>query len=61
MLTEMAMLMEVEGPSPGKRFFLEQTELTIGRDESCDLVIPERQVSRQHARIRHESGRHILE
>ncbi|MGD8597738.1 MAG: FHA domain-containing protein [Anaerolineae bacterium] len=61
MLTEMAMLMEVEGPSPGKRFFLEQTELTIGRDESCDLVIPERQVSRQHARIRHEGGRHILE
>ncbi|MGD8489142.1 MAG: FHA domain-containing protein [Anaerolineae bacterium] len=61
MLTEMAMLMEVEGPSPGKRFFLEQAELTIGRDESCDLVIPERQVSRQHARIRHEGGRHILE
>jgi hypothetical protein len=61
MLTEMAMLMEVEGPSPGKRFFLEQAELTIGRDETCDLVIPERQVSRQHARIRHEGGRHILE
>jgi hypothetical protein len=61
MLTEMAMLMEVEGPSPGKRFFLEQAELTIGRDEACDMVIPERQVSRQHARIRHEGGRHILE
>jgi predicted component of type VI protein secretion system len=25
--------------------------LLIGRDENCDIVIPERQVSRQHARI----------
>lgn len=26
-------------------------ELLIGRDENCDIVIPERQVSRHHARI----------
>jgi len=60
-LTETAMLMEVDGPNAGKRIFLEQADLIIGRDETCDLVIAERQVSRQHARIRHEGGRHLLE
>lgn len=60
-MTETAMLMEVDGPNAGKRIFLEQADLIIGRDETCDLVIAERQVSRQHARIRHEGGRHLLE
>jgi hypothetical protein len=60
-LTETAMLMEVDGPNAGKRIFLEQADLIIGRDETCDLVVAERQVSRQHARIRHEGGRHLLE
>jgi hypothetical protein len=55
------MLMEVDGPNAGKRIFLEQADLIIGRDETCDLVVAERQVSRQHARIRHEGGRHLLE
>ncbi len=26
-------------------------DLTIGRDVECDIVIPDRQVSRRHARI----------
>lgn len=60
-MTETAMLMEVDGPNAGKRIFLEQADLIIGRDETCDLVVAERQVSRQHARIRHEGGRHLLE
>lgn len=25
--------------------------MTLGRDESCDIVVPDRQVSRQHARV----------
>ena len=60
MLTETAMLMEVEGPNRGKRYFIEQADVVIGRDETCDLVVPERQVSRQHARIRQEAGRLVL-
>lgn len=37
-------------------------ELLIGRDENCDIVIPERQVSRHHARItRTPQGSSILE
>jgi len=58
---ETAMLLMVEGPSPGKRAFIDQPEVFIGRDEECEVVIPERQVSRQHARIRQERGKYILE
>jgi hypothetical protein len=58
---EVAMLLMVEGPEPGKRVFVDQPELIIGRDNRCSLVIPDRQVSRQHARIRLDADKHILE
>lgn len=51
MFAETAMLLMVEGPSPGKRIYLEKPTILIGRDEQCDVVISERQVSRYHARI----------
>jgi DNA-binding winged helix-turn-helix (wHTH) protein len=59
-LSETALLLVVEGPLPGKRIFLEKLEVLIGRDEECDLVIPERQVSRYHARISLEGDGYIL-
>lgn len=31
--------------------WLIRSELTLGRDASCDVVIPDRQVSRRHARL----------
>ncbi len=61
MFAETAMLLVVEGPSPGKRIFMEKPELLIGRDAECDLVIPDRQVSRQHARISLQGDGYILE
>ena len=60
MFAETAMLLMVEGSSPGKRVFLEKPELLIGRDERCDLVIPDRRVSRHHARISLEGDGYIL-
>lgn len=57
----MAMLLVLEGLRPGKRILVDQPELTIGRDESCDVVIPERQVSRRHARIRQTENGFLLE
>lgn len=36
-------------------------ELLIGRDETCDIVIPERQVSRHHARIARTTQGTLLE
>jgi predicted component of type VI protein secretion system len=61
MPTEMPMLMVMEGRKPGQRIFVEGAEFIIGRDEGCDLSIPDRQVSRRHARIRLEGDQYLLE
>jgi hypothetical protein len=60
-VAETAILLMVEGPAPGKRFFIDQPVLLFGRDEKCDVVIAERQVSRHHACIRLEDERYVLE
>jgi hypothetical protein len=60
-VAEMPMLLVLEGPGAGQRIVIEQQPLIIGREETCDLVIPDRQVSRQHARIRLEADRYVLE
>jgi predicted component of type VI protein secretion system len=60
LLAETAMLLMVDGPSSGKRFFIEKAELVIGRDEQCDVVVPERQVSRRHASISLQDDGYIL-
>ena len=60
MIAETAMLLMVDGPSSGTRFFIEKTELVIGRDDRCDVVIPDRQVSRQHASITLRDDGYIL-
>lgn len=38
------------GPLNGQRWMIKD-DMLIGRDESCDIIIPDRQVSRQHARL----------
>jgi hypothetical protein len=55
------MLLVLEGPGAGQRIVIEQQPLIIGREETCDVVIPDRQVSRQHARIRLEADQYVLE
>lgn len=60
MIAETAMLLMVDGPSSGTRFFIEKAELVIGRDDRCDVVIPDRQVSRQHASITLRDDGYIL-
>jgi hypothetical protein len=45
------MLVAQGGPLSGKRWTL-RALLTIGRDPNCDIVIPDRQVSRHHASVR---------
>ncbi len=38
------------GPLNGERWLIDDT-VTIGRDETCGVVVPDRQVSRFHARL----------
>jgi hypothetical protein len=48
---DMPMLIVYEGELEGQRWILDQDSMTIGRGTDCEIVLPERQVSRQHARI----------
>lgn len=47
------------GPLNGQRWVIDN-EITIGRDDACDLVIPDRQVSRYHARIQTQKDHIVL-
>ena len=47
---EVPMLMAEAGPLNGQRWPI-RGSLIIGRDSDCEIVIPDRQISRRHARI----------
>jgi pSer/pThr/pTyr-binding forkhead associated (FHA) protein len=49
-LDEAPLLIGQTGPLKGERWTLNKT-LTIGRELTCEVVIPDRQVSRFHARL----------
>ncbi len=55
-----AELVIVQGTNQGKRLSLGKQEVRIGRDASCDLVIPDPQVSRIHAVIRERGGSFLV-
>jgi hypothetical protein len=57
---ESPMLVAQEGPLNDQRWPLERT-VVLGRDSTCDIVIPDRQVSRYHARITPTKEGMILE
>jgi hypothetical protein len=49
---ETAMLVLQRGSEAGRRWPLDRTrQITIGRADECDIVLPDRQVSRYHSRI----------
>ncbi|PKN86993.1 MAG: hypothetical protein CVU46_05885 [Chloroflexi bacterium HGW-Chloroflexi-8] len=49
-LAEFPVLIAQSGPLDGQRWAIEK-DIHIGRDQDCSIVIPDRQVSRFHARI----------
>ncbi|HEX7542356.1 MAG TPA: FHA domain-containing protein, partial [Anaerolineales bacterium] len=49
-LDEAPLLIGQTGPLKGERWVLNKV-LTIGREATCEVVIPDRQVSRFHARL----------
>ncbi|HXF85803.1 MAG TPA: FHA domain-containing protein [Anaerolineales bacterium] len=54
------LLVAQEGPLKGQRWQLSQT-IVLGREASCDVVIPDRQISRFHARLTPTAEGVILE
>ncbi len=55
------MLIAQAGPAAGHHWPLKQASLTIGREPTCDIVIPDRQVSRVHARLLRDDDGYTLE
>lgn len=53
-------LIAYEGDLEGERWTLQQEQTVIGRSSDCDVVLPGRQVSRQHAVIERDDGTYQL-
>src|SRR5579859_5022596 len=49
---EQPVLIIHEGERAGQRCTMQSELLVIGRGTECDIVLPERQVSRQHIKIK---------
>jgi len=59
--TGIPMLVVLEGEAAGQRWPLREDQVLIGRGLDCDIILPERQISRHHARIeRTADGRYLL-
>ncbi len=41
----------LKGPEPGRSFGLDRPETILGKDPSCDIVLPDKTISKRHARI----------
>lgn len=50
--TEYPAIVVLDGEMASHNWILENDEMVLGRDDSCDMVIPMRQVSRQHVVFR---------
>lgn len=59
-MNEKPVLVIREGQLSGQRWTIENEEFLIGRGHDCQIVLPERQVSRHHVRIKQENNRYIL-
>lgn len=53
--SEVPVLIAQSGPLKSERWGLKHS-LLIGRDKDCDIVIPDRQISRHHAKLRMEAN-----
>ncbi len=49
-----ACLVQIYGPTLGKRFVLDREEITIGRGEGCEIVLELDNVSRRHCSVMHK-------
>lgn len=58
---EHPVLTVLEGPLANHHWTLNKEEIIIGRDEDCDVVLNERQVSRKHVRITRRAEHYYIE
>ncbi len=58
---ENAILILQQGNAPSRKWTLEREEYVIGRLPECDIVLPDRLVSRHHARVFQKDGTFWIE
>ncbi len=58
---EFPVIVWLDGSLSNPHWLLDRAEMVIGREESCDIVIPVRQISRQHLRVIMEGGSAVVE
>ena len=57
---EMPLLVVYEGELEGQRWIIDRDRVIIGRGSDCDIIVPERRVSRQHAQIERDADGYLL-
>lgn len=60
-INDVAVLIGMDGVYEGRRWILAEEEFVIGRSPDCQIVVPDRQVSRQHARLRKTQAGYVVE
>jgi hypothetical protein len=53
-------LLVIDGPRVNEYWTLNDDTTILGRDEECDISVPDRQISRQHIRIHREGKRYFV-
>ncbi len=59
-MNEQPVLVMREGQLTGQRWTIDADEFVIGRGSECNIVLPERQVSREHVRITRDAHGYTL-
>lgn len=55
-MDQVPLLVATAGPLKGQRYKVTEDGLLVGRDELCDVTIPDSNVSREHARLLLHNG-----
>lgn len=58
---EFPVIVWLDGSLSNPHWLVDRAEMVLGREETCDIVIPVRQISRQHLRIIMEGGSAFIE
>jgi DNA-binding winged helix-turn-helix (wHTH) protein len=58
---ESPVLIGQSGPVQGSRWVIPAAGVTLGRDDSCEVVVADRQVSRRHAKIDRRGGKTYIQ
>lgn len=51
----------LSGELASQNWILDQDEMILGRDDSADIVVPDRKISRQHVAFKHIGDKYIIE